>query len=388
MLHFSGRAKAAIMLLAFPVLAYALVYLMPLGMMMGRSIDNSAVSSVFHELREVGENSNKDTLASALLVDLDKADRRKIAEAGRNLNQELSGFRSLLISTGKSANEIPHSMVKLVEFDSRWGEERFWKTLGESISPYTWRHFKKAFGLSSDESNELSYSEEDAIYIKIMLRTIIIATQVTALTLVVGYPLAYAVANGSPFFSRLVLTLVLLSFWASILARTTAWVVLLQTEGVVNNLLLSLHVISEPLQLIFNRFGAVVAMTHVLLPFAIMPIINTMKGIPRSQSDASLSLGAGRVETFAKVYFPQTLRGVFVGGGTVFILALGFYVTPALTGGPSDQMLSYYIAGFVRQTLNWGMASVLSVMLFGCVLVIMAIGGGLYFGIKRRKVEI
>jgi putative spermidine/putrescine transport system permease protein len=216
----------------------------------------------------------------------------------------------------------------------------------------------------------------------------VIALQVTVLTLVIGYPLAYAAANGSPKLSSTILTVVLLSFWTSILVRTTAWVVLLQSEGLVNNLLIALHLIAEPLQLIFNRFGTVVSMTHVLLPFAILPMMNVMKTIPISQSDASRSLGAGPIETFLRVYFPQSLRGVFVGGGTVFILALGFYITPALTGGPSDQMLSYYIADFVKRSLNWGMASVLSIILLFSVIVLLLLGAGLKLLFSRRPAEI
>ncbi|MDR0809978.1 MAG: ABC transporter permease [Gemmobacter sp.] len=163
--------------------------------------------------------------------------------------------------------------------------------------------------------------------------------------------------------------------------RTTAWVVVLQTNGLVNKLLATLGLIAEPLQLIFNRFGTVVAMTHVLLPFAILPIMNVMRQIPAAQSDASRSLGAGPVETFLRVYFPQTLRGVGVGGGTVFILALGFYVTPALVGGPGDQMLSYYIADFVQKQLNWGMAATLSVLLMICVLLMLGLIGAMrWFG--------
>jgi putative spermidine/putrescine transport system permease protein len=166
-----------------------------------------------------------------------------------------------------------------------------------------------------------------------------------------------------------------MSFWTSILVRTTAWVILLQTSGLVNAFLIWTGVISEPLQLIFNRFGAIVSMTHVLLPFAIIPMMNVMRTIPKSQADASRSLGAGPIETFLRVYFPQTIRGVAVGAGTVFILALGFYITPALTGGPRDQMVSFYIAAFVKESLNWGMASALSVLLLGSVLVIVAAYG-------------
>lgn len=376
---------AAIVLLLVPFTIYLLVYLYPLLTVASQSVDNSALYDRFHRLSAAIEDGTPDERAAALLSDLITADRRDLAEAARNLNQERSGFRSLLIDTGKNASGIAPTMEALTAFDKRWGEHVYWDVLARNIAPVTWRHFQKATGFKPDKDGTLTISEGDDIYLRIMLRTIVIATQVTALTLLLGYPLAYAAANGKARLATLVIMVVLLSFWTSILVRTTAWVVLLQTHGLLNNLLIALRIISEPLQLIFNRFGTVVAMTHVLLPFAILPIFNVMRTIPKSQGDASRSLGAGGVETFLRVYFPQTLRGVFVGGGTVFILSLGFYVTPALTGGPSDQMLSYYIADFVKKTLNWGMASVLSVMLFGCVVAILALGSGLWLLLRARK---
>lgn len=376
---------AAIVLLLVPFTIYLLVYLYPLLTVASQSVDNSALYDRFHRLSAAIEDGTPDERAAALLSDLITADRRDLAEAARNLNQERSGFRSLLIDTGKNASGIAPTMEALTAFDKRWGEHAYWDVLARNIAPVTWRHFQKATGFKPDKDGTLTISEGDDIYLRIMLRTIVIATQVTALTLLLGYPLAYAAANGKARLATLVFMVVLLSFWTSILVRTTAWVVLLQTHGLLNNLLIALRIISEPLQLIFNRFGTVVAMTHVLLPFAILPIFNVMRTIPKSQGDASRSLGAGGVETFLRVYFPQTLRGVFVGGGTVFILSLGFYVTPALTGGPSDQMLSYYIADFVKKTLNWGMASVLSVMLFGCVVAILALGSGLWLLLRARK---
>ena len=387
MQHASGNRLAAILLLFVPLIIYLMVYLYPLMTVASQSVDNSTLYNQFHRLADLGSDADPDARAAALLADLAAADSRDLAEAARNLNQERSGFRSLLIDTGKKADTLAPTMAGLIEADKRWGQPVYWDILERNIAPITWRHFQKASGFKPDADGNLVQSKGDDIYLRIMLRTIVIATQVTLLTLLLGYPLAYAAANGKARLATFVFMVVLLSFWTSILVRTTAWVVLLQTHGLMNNLLILLRVISEPIQLIFNRFGTVVAMTHVLLPFAILPIFNVMKTIPVSQSDASRSLGAGGIATFLRVYFPQTLRGVFVGGGTVFILALGFYVTPALTGGPSDQMLSYYIADFVKKSLNWGMASVLSVMLFASVVAIMAIGSGLWFLFRSRKGE-
>ncbi|WP_151718429.1 ABC transporter permease [Gemmobacter serpentinus] len=367
---------AAITLLVLPVAVYIALYLLPLISIGGLSVDNGALSTRFPALSAHFSDSAEvdDPAAAALLSDLQAMAKKDRAEVGRMFNQELGGMRSLIIDTGNEADEIVPTVAGLTAFDPRWGDPAIWDVVRRNVEPITWRHFQKATGVKPGADGGYSIAPGDDIYLRILLRTFVIGLQVTLLTLLIGYPLAYAVATGSSRVQAIVLMAVLLSFWTSILVRTTAWVVLLQTNGLLNGFLIWLNLITEPLQLIFNRFGTVVAMTHVLLPFAILPMINVMRTIPPAQAQASRSLGAGPIETFLRVYFPQSLRGVAVGGGTVFILALGFYVTPALTGGPGDQMLSYYIADFVRKGLNWGMASVLSLLLLVCVVGLLVTG--------------
>ena len=157
--------------------------------------------------------------------------------------------------------------------------------------------------------------------------------------------------------------LVLLPFWTSLLVRTCAWIVLLQSKGVVNDSLLWLGIIDEPLPLIYNRFGVCVAMTHILLPFMILPLYSVMKAISPAYMRAAASLGAPPLTAFLRVYLPQTLPGIGAGCLLVFILALGYYITPALVGGAADQMISYFIALYTTETVNWGMASALGAML-------------------------
>ena len=226
-----GGRLAAIVLLLVPFTIYLLVYLYPLLTVASQSVDNSALYDRFHRLSAAIEDGTPDERAAALLSDLITADRRDLAEAARNLNQERSGFRSLLIDTGKNAAGIAPTMEALTAFDKRWGEHVYWDVLARNIAPVTWRHFQKATGFKPDKDGTLTISEGDDIYLRIMLRTIVIATQVTALTLLLGYPLAYAAANGKARLATLVFMVVLLSFWTSILVRTTAWVVLLQTHG-------------------------------------------------------------------------------------------------------------------------------------------------------------
>ena len=371
------RRLPALLLLALPLAVYVALYVLPILSIGRLSVDNGTLGDRFVQSAAilVPEQPRDDRAAIALLSDLTAMTPNERAEAGRMLNQDVSGFRSLLINTGKSVSDIEPSLKGLVAFDPRWHDDAYWDSLARNAAPWTTRHLKRALGLSEGSSGAAG----DDVYVRILLRTLTVSAQVMLLSLLIGYPLAYAIANGGPWLRTSVLSAVLLSFWTSILVRTTAWVVLLQTNGLINKLLMSLDLITEPLQLIFNRFGTVVAMTHVLLPFAILPIMNVMRQIPKAQVDASRSLGAGPVESFLRVYFPQTLRGVAVGAGTVFILALGFYVTPALVGGPGDQMLAYYIADFMQKQLNWGMASTLSVLLILCVLLML----GFLWGVRR-----
>ena len=167
--------------------------------------------------------------------------------------------------------------------------------------------------------------------------------------------------------------IVLVPFWTSLLVRTSSWIVLLQREGVVNDLLVSLGIFTQPVQLIYNRTGVYIAMIQVLLPFMILPIYNTMIRISPIYMRAALSLGAHPLTAFRKVYFPLTMPGVSAGCLLVFFLSLGYYITPALVGGPADQMIAYFIAFYINQTINWGLASALAAVLLLLTVIIFAI---------------
>jgi putative spermidine/putrescine transport system permease protein len=190
---------------------------------------------------------------------------------------------------------------------------------------------------------------------------------------VLGYPVAFLLATAPTKYGNLLMLLLLLPFWTSLLVRTTAWLVLLQNEGLVNHFLIWVGVFDAPQQLIRNRLGLYVAMTHILLPFMILPLFSVMKGIPPVLMRAAYSLGSGPVRAFFRIYLPQTLPGLGAGALLVFIMSLGYYITPALVGGPGDQMLSYFIAENASATLNWGMAAALSLALLACVAVALVI---------------
>ena len=214
----------------------------------------------------------------------------------------------------------------------------------------------------------LSAPADEKIFVQVLFRTFSIATAVTILCLVLGYPLAYVLASLPTRTANMLLVLVLLPFWTSLLVRTSAWIVLLQHEGVINSALLQAGMIEAPFELLYRRAAVYAAMTHVLLPFMVLPLYAAMRTIPVAHVRAALSLGATPITAFWRVYAPQTLPAVGAGVLMVFIQALGYYITPALVGGPDDQILSYFIAFYASKTINWGMAAALSLALLAATI--------------------
>ena len=213
---------------------------------------------------------------------------------------------------------------------------------------------------------------DQRVFGRILVRTFEISMIVTAWCLLLGYPLAYWLSTLPARQANILMIVVLVPFWTSILVRVAAWIVLLQSAGLVNRALIATGVIDHPLALLFNRTGVIIAMTHILLPFMILPLYSVMKGIPPSYLRAAVSLGSTPLAAFFRVYVPQTYPGIGAGALLVFILSIGYYVTPALLGGADDQMLSYYIAQYTNVNVNWGMASALGALLLAATLVLYA----------------
>jgi len=187
-----------------------------------------------------------------------------------------------------------------------------------------------------------------------------------------GYPVAFLLSHLPTRTSNLLMILVLLPFWTSLLVRTSAWKVLLQQEGVINDVLVTIGFLGDAdrLQLINNQTGTIVAMTHILLPFMILPLYSVMRTIPPSYVRAAKSLGANDLTAFAKVYFPQSVPGIGAGSILVFILAIGYYITPELVGGTTGTFISNRIAYHISSSLNWGLAAALGSILLVAVLVL------------------
>jgi putative spermidine/putrescine transport system permease protein len=321
------------------------------------------------------------------LVDA-RADRG-LAALARRLNQELPGARSLIFGTPAQLPEMAPASWRdaMLAIDERWGDRQHLVMLQRAARPVTDFYMLYALDLERDGDGGIARKPPgERLYLQLIGRTLNIALSVTAICLVMGFPVALLLAHVSGTLRNVLLILVLLPFWTSLLVRTAAWMVVLQNEGIVNTALVSLGLINEPVRLIYNRIGVLIVMSQVLLPFMILPLYAVMSAISPSHMRAALSLGGRPWFAFRRVYLPQTLPGVAAGTLLVFMLSIGYYITPALVGGNGDQMLSYFIAFYANETINWGLAAALGTVLMVIVLVLFAIYSRL-FGFGRIRVN-
>ncbi|MGH6934254.1 MAG: ABC transporter permease [Dongiaceae bacterium] len=336
-----------------------------------------------------GKSVPDETAYAALAADLREAHKAKtvLAYIGKRLNYDISGIRSKVIATGRKLEGIESGPYKdaLIKIDRIWGELSTWASISRAGNSLTSSYILAALDFEWTADGRLvSVPKERMIYRQIFVRTFWISFQVTLATLLLGFPVAYLLATLPTRASNLLMILVLLPFWTSLLVRTTAWFVLLQDNGIVNDTLVALGLTEEPLRLVFSRFGTIIAMTHIQLPFTLLPIYSVMKTIPPSHVRAARSLGAGPFYAFWRVYFPQTLPGVAAGCLLTFILSLGYFITPALVGGPTDQMVSNFIQVALQQEGNWGKASALGTILFVATLILYFVYNRLV-GIDKMK---
>src|SRR5690606_38791073 len=235
---------------------------------------------------------------------------------------------------------------------------------------YTYDYYLTALDLELHHDEGLRVREDTQIYLQLYGKTLKLALVITLLCALLGYPLSYYLASLPEQRANLLLVLVLLPFWTSLLVRTTAWIALLQTNGVINTLLTSTGLLGEPLEMLYTSFATVVAMTHILLPFMVLPIYSVMRGIDPSYRRAALSLGARPLGAFVRIYFPMTLPGLSAGALLVFIISVGYYITPALVGGTDGQMISNLIAFHMQRSNNWELAAALGSLLLALILLL------------------
>jgi putative spermidine/putrescine transport system permease protein len=328
-----------------------------------------------------------DAVFAALQADL-KEDQAQgsVFEFAKSFNSRLAGARSQVLKTARLlASGGALSKPDLVVAIPFWGEKETWSTIRGGVRGLTSFYLLSALDLRWNADGTLGFVPSgEAVFLRVFARTFMVAAIVTLATLALGFPLAYLISNLPPKPAGLVLVLVLLPFWTSILVRTAAWTVLLQKFGLLNDALIALGLTSDRLELMYSRLGLIIAMAHIQLPFTLLPIYSVMRSLAPSQMRAAHSLGARPLTAFRRVYLPQVLPGIMAGCLLTFILCLGYYITPALIGGASDQLISNFIANYVNVDLNWEMAAALSFMLLAFTLFLYATFAR-FLGLDRFK---
>lgn len=366
----SRRNLLAAALIAPLALLVALSFLAPLGATLWRAVEDGAVSTALPRTAAMlrawdGEGLPPEEVRAELLRELRAAqENQSIGPVLARLNFEETGLRTMLLQAARAAPRLEQPLSRaLPELDPRWGDPAFWRLLKRSATGWTPLYLLRSLDLRIGVEGVERAPAGEAVFLRLFARSFEISLVVTLLCALVAYPVAYGLATMPPAWATAGIVLVLVPFWTSILVRTAAWFIILQREGPINAALLALGLVDQPLTMIFTRFAVYVAMVHVLLPFAILPLYGVMKRIPPEYMRAAASLGAPPWRRFLRVYLPLTMPGVAAGSVMVFMLAVGFYITPALVGGSGDQMVSYFIAFFTNTTINWGMAAALATLL-------------------------
>lgn len=367
------RASMQALLLALPLLVFLLsTFIAPITLLLARSVQNREVPDSMPALTRAlnawdGNGVPDEHMFALLAAGLAEARQSgQIGTVARRLNFSMPEFRSLLMRTARQlpTDAPPAWKPALVELDERWNTPETWRLLKRAAASPTPDYLLAAVDAQVTPQGAVAFVPDNAsVYRAAFVRTVSISATVTLLCLVLGYPVAWLLANLPEKSSNRLMLFVIVPFWTSLLVRTTAWYVLLQPGGVINSLVMSLGLATHPLPLIFNRTGVLIGMTHVLLPYLILAIYSVMKGVSPVYMRAAQSLGAHPFTAFMRIYVPQTLPGVGAGCFLVFVLALGYYITPALLGGAGDEMISQLIAMQTNTQLNWGLAGALSAYL-------------------------
>ena len=377
-MNHQSRERRRAVGLALPLLLFIVVtFVAPLTAMLVRSIHDPVVADALPETISAlegweGQGLPPEEAFAAMARELvDARADRSLGKVAGALNKVQGGLRSVVARSARSLEGVSEGPWRevMAGVHEAWSDPATWHAVLAAGQRFTLRHYLDALDMRRLPDGSLARQPEDLrIYLPLLWRTLAVSASIAVICLVLGYPLAHLIAASSPGRSNLLLALVLVPFWTSLLVRTTSWIVLLQRQGVVNDLLTAIGLVGEDgrLALIYNMTGTVVAMTHVLLPFMVLPLYSVMQGIPPQYMRAASSLGARPAQAFARVYWPLTLPGVGAGTLLVFILAIGYYITPALVGGSSGQLISNMVAYHMQTSLNWGLAAALGgIMLVG-----------------------
>ncbi|THD73765.1 ABC transporter permease [Thalassobius vesicularis] len=387
-----AHAKRRAFFLVLPLLAFILItFVMPIGQMLHKSFYNEGFTvnedigsgvrtpimtnlKTWFDANPLGTEPDEAAYA-ALAADLVVLkDLRAAGQAGTRINYEKSGSRSMFTKAARGAEKLkPPFKEAIIKLDKDWADPELWRVMRDATSAYTANFYLAAIDRTKDvNGNIVNVEEARQVYVKLFWRTLKLSIMITLMTFILAYPIAHLLATLPLRYSNLLMILVLLPFWTSLLVRTTSWMILLQSQGVVNDALVGMGLLGDEnrLQMMYNQMGTMVAMTHILLPFMVLPLYSVMRPINPSYVRAARSLGATSWTAFRRIYFPQTAPGIGAGALLVFILAVGYYITPALVGGADGQLISNLIAFHMQKSLNWSLAAALAAILLGCVMVL------------------
>ena len=379
------KNKIRAFLLVAPLLLFLIItYIFPIGEMFSRSIDDKMITNMlpktFKEMETWdGKELPSEEVFSAFYADFKVlVEKQEQGKLGQRLNKEKNGFNSI---TKKLLRQIKRNKIdenqsikeQIMKVHKRWRDVEYWQAIKRTAPPYTMAKYLKGMDMYYAADGSIAQVDEDRRIHRILwLRTLEIALFVTIFCFLMGYPIAHLLATLPMKYSNLLMICVLLPFWTSLLVRTASWMILLQQQGVVNDFFVLIGLVTDDNrpEMMYNKVGTYVAMTQILLPFMVLPLYSVMKTISPSLMRAGKSLGGTPFVAFWKVYFPLTIPGIGAGCLLVFILAIGYYITPALVGGASGTLISNQIAYHMKTTLDWSFASAMGLMLLTGVLAV------------------
>ena len=376
------RNKTRAFLLVSPLLLFLLVaYIWPILNLFTRSVDNTLLSDLLPETSKIldqweGSEVPSEEIYKTFYIDLYEA--HKVKQSGKvstRLNYAKNGFKSLINKTRRKLKNFEDENYKeqFIDINKKWGEIEYWQAMKVAMPKYSIDKYLNSVDLEQNFKGEIIQKPENRrIHRTLWIRTFYVALGVTICCLILAYPIAHLLSTLPLKYSNLLMICVLLPFWTSLLVRTSSWMILLQQQGVLNDILVFLNIVDDKsrLELMYNMTGTFVAMTQILLPFMVLPLYSVMKTIPPSLMRAGSSLGGTPFHSFRKIYFPLTFPGIGAGSLLVFILSIGYYITPALVGGASGTLISNRIAYHMKETLDWAMASAMGAMLLLSVLIL------------------
>ena len=376
------RNKIKAFLLVAPLLLFLIItYVFPIGDMLMISVDDKMVTEMLPKTYKAmekwdGKELPPEEVFEAFYIDFRKlVDEKREGKLSTQLNYTKNGFKSIIKKLRRKSKNFEEGNYKeqIMSVHKRWANIEYWKAIKRRAPAITGQKYLKGMDMYQNESGEIvSVSEDRRIHRILWLRTLEIAFFVTLFCFLMAYPIAHLLATLPMKYSNLLMICVLLPFWTSLLVRTASWMILLQQQGVVNDFFVWIGLVANDArpEMMYNKTGTYVAMTQILLPFMVLPLYSVMKTISPSLMRAGKSLGGTPIVAFWKVYFPLTIPGIGAGCLLCFILAIGYYITPALVGGASGTLISNQIAFHMKSTLDWSFASAMGLMLLAGVLAI------------------